>query len=404
MAVFDYSCFDCKGNKKKGSMEASDQEMVISLLKADGKMPIVISEQSLLTKDVNIEFGKAVSSKDLAVFCRQFHSILSAGVSIVYALEMLGNETENKKLQKAVKDIKRVVEKGEQLSLAMSSQTNIFPPILINMVEAGEISGSFDVSMLRMAEHFEKEAKITAVIKKASIYPIILCFVSMGVILLMLVKVIPTFMGMFEDMNTKLPAVTMAVVHASNFAKNYWFILVAVILLIVIGIKVLKASEQGKELFSQLVLKLPYVGKLVVKSASARLGRTLSTLLSAGVSITQALEMTAKTMDNTVIKRQLYNAVTEVERGVPISYTLEATKTFPPMVSHLIRIGEQTGNTEVMLTKLAQYYEEEVETSTASLMTALEPLMIVVLAGIIGFLLTAMFQPMLTMYQGLNNL
>lgn len=404
MPVFDYSYFDHKGKKLKGNMEAPDKDMIIKMLKADGKMPISVTEQSILTKEINLDFGKAITSKDLSVFCRQFHSILTAGVSIVYALEMLGNETENKKLAKAIKDLKGIVEKGELLSSAMKSEEAIFPPIMINMVEAGELSGSFDESMLRMAEHFEKEAKITAVIKKASIYPIILCVVSVGVILLMLVKVIPTFMGMFEDMNTKMPAITLAVVHASNFARKFWFLLVGIIILIIVGFKMLKSSEQGKELFSLLALKLPYVSNLAVKSAAARLGRTLSTLLSAGVSITTALEMTAKTMDNVVIRKQLYHSVAEVERGVPVSYSLEASKLFPPMVSHLIRIGEQSGNTEVMLIKLAEYYEDEVESATASLMTALEPLLIVVLAGIIGFLLMAMFQPMLSMYQGLNNI
>jgi type IV pilus assembly protein PilC len=311
---------------------------------------------------------------------------------------------ENKNLSKAINEVGRMVEKGEQLSHAMSSRGNIFPPILINMVEAGEISGSFEVSMLRMAEHFEKEAKLKAVVKKASIYPIILLLVSIAVVLIMLVKVIPNFMGMFDDMNTKLPAVTMAVVHASNFARKFWILLVAVVLLIIVGLKVFSESEQGKETISRLTLKLPGFGRLAVKSASARLGRTLGTLLSAGVPITKALEMTAKTMDNEVIKKLLYNSVAEVERGVPVSYALEASHIFPSMVSHLIRIGEQSGRTEEMLDKLAQYYEDEVENSTASLMTALEPLMIVVLAGMIGFLLMAIFQPILSMYQGLNNI
>ncbi|MHB8131452.1 MAG: type II secretion system F family protein [Mobilitalea sp.] len=404
MATYDYIYIDLKGKRKKGNMEVSDKDKLMSILKAEGKLLMKVSEQNLLNKDITLDFTKPVKSRDLAVFCRQLHSILTAGVTIINALDMLSNETENKALAKAIKETQRAIEKGESLGTAMIAAGNVFPPILIHMMEAGEVSGSIEVSLLRMSEHFEKAAKLKAIIKKATIYPIIVAVVSVLVILLMLVKVIPNFMNMFEDMDIKMPAMTMMVVHMSDFAGKYWFLLVAISALIFLGIKLFKKSEQGKEFFAKLELRLPLFGKLAIKTASASLGRTLSTLLAAGIPITQALELTAKSMDNLIFKQILIDTKGEAERGISIADTLKASGTFPPMACHLIRIGEQSGTTETMLVKVAEYYEEEVENTTESMMAVLEPMMIVILAVVVGFLLMAMFQPMLSMYKGLNNI
>lgn len=404
MATFDYIFFDTDGKKKKGSREAADQDRLIAILKAEGKMPMSITEQNMLTKEVNFRLGKGIKSRDLAIFCRQFHSILSAGVTITEALDMLGNESENKLLGKAAKEVQRSIEKGELLSQAMNNHPEVFPPIMIHMIEAGEISGSLDVSLDRIAEHYEKEAKLKAIVKKAMIYPIFICIVSIAVIFIMLLKVIPTFMEMFEEIEVKMPAITLAVVSASEFVQKFWILIIAFIILVILGLRVYISTEKGSMLFAKVSLRLPIFGKLIVKSASARFGRTLSTLLSSGVSITQALEITAKSIDNLIIKELVINARTEVERGLSIADTLELSKVLPPMVSHLIRIGEKSGNIELMLRKVADYYEEDVENTTTSMIAAMEPMMIIVLALIVGVMLLAMFQPMMKMYQGLRNI
>lgn len=404
MATFEYLYIDESGKKKKGKMEAASEDKLITALKAEGKMPIQVLEQNVLTKDINLDLISAVKSKDLAVFCRQFYSILTAGVSIVHAMDMLSNDTENKLLKEAIKKTKASIEKGDTLSQAMSAHTNIFPILFINMMEAGEISGSFENSLLRMAEHFEKEAKLKAVIKKATIYPVIVLFVSVIVVALMLIKVIPNFMSMFDAMEVEMPAVTSVVMKISHVVSKNWVVFLLFILVLIIGLKLLKSSKQGNEYLSRTVLKLPLIGDLIIKSSSARFGRTLSTMLSAGIPITMALEITAKSMSNIIIGQGITDSIKEVERGVSLADTLDSIHRFPPMVSHLIRIGEQSGTTDSMLDKIAEYYEDEVESITGSLIAVLEPFMIIVLAIVVGFLLIAMFQPMITMYQGFDKL
>lgn len=404
MATFDVIYIDSYGKKRKKNIDAYDRDKLVALLKAEGNMPITVTEQTVLTKELSLDFRKKIKARDYAVFCRQFHSILNAGVNIVNALEMLGKETENKYLAAAIVKIRIAVEKGESLTGAMKAQGDTFPPILLHILEAGEVTGRMETSLQRMAEHFEKEAKLRALIGKATVYPIIVGIVSVLVVAVMLIKIIPDFISMFEEMNTKLPPVTTAVVRMSKFATDYWILILALIFLIIIGVEIFKATNQGQELISRISLRLPLLGKLIIKSSAARFGRTLGTLLSAGISITRAMELTAKSMDNIIIKEFLNYSKSEVEKGIPISDTLEPDGLFPPMVSHLIRIGEQTGTTEDMLEKLALYYEEDVENLTQSMMTALEPCMIVVLALVVGFLLLAMFQPMMSMYSGLRNL
>lgn len=404
MATFDVIYIDPFGKKRKKNIDAYDRDKLITLLKAEGNMPLTVTEQNVLTKEISLDFRKKIMARDYAVFCRQFHSILNAGVTIVNALEMLGKETENKYLADAIVKTRIAVEKGESLTGAMRAQSNVFSPIFLHILEAGEVTGRMEAALQNMAEHFEKEAKMRALIKKATVYPAIVGIVSVLVIAVMLIKIIPDFISMFEEMNTKLPPITTAVVHMSNFIRDYWIFILAFILLIIIGLEIYKATDRGQELMSRISLKLPLLGKLIIKSSAARFGRTLGTLLSAGISITRAMELTAKSMDNVIIKKFLTDSKTEVEKGIPISDTLEPDGMFPPMVSHLIRIGEQTGTTEDMLEKLANYYEEDVENLTQSMMTALEPCMVVVLALVVGFLLLAMFQPMVSMYSGLRNL
>jgi type IV pilus assembly protein PilC len=272
------------------------------------------------------------------------------------------------------------------------------------MVAAGEASGSLDIALERMAAQFEKSAKTKALVKKAMIYPIVVCIVAIAVVVVMLVVVIPNYTKMFADLGTDLPAITKAVQAASDFLIQKWFIIVPVVIAVVVGLKTFAKTDTGKHLFHKLKLKIPAIKNLEVKSASSMMARTLSTLMAAGVPLVEAVGIVGGTMENVYFKEALDTCKNEIIIGQPLSRPLEECGLFPPMVYHMTRIGEESGNTEEMLNKLADYYDEEVEMAVQSLMAAMEPMIIIVLAGIVGVLVGACMAPMLTMYQALDSL
>ncbi len=404
MATWGYVAIDKTGKEIKGSKEADNQEIIRRELKNQGLIVLEITQQNALTKDISLDFSSGPTPRDLAVFCRQFSSITRAGVTIIETLSMLADQTENQKMQKALYEVKADVEKGESFADALSKHKKVFPELLIQMARAGEASGSLDTSMERMAIQFEKTAKTQALVKKAMIYPIVVALVAVAVIVVMLVFVIPRYMDMFEELGTELPAITLAVVAMSNFIKNFWYIIIPVIIGIVVAVKSYAATSSGKHLFGKIQLKIPAIRNLVVKSACSQMARTLSTLLAAGVPLVEAVDIVAETMSNIWFKEALKEATEQLIIGVPLSQPLQTSGLFPPMVYHMIHIGEEAGSTEEMLNKLADYYEEEVEMAVQSLMAAMEPMIIVVLACIVGVLIAAVMAPMVEMYSALDNL
>lgn len=404
MNSYSYLVIDKQGKEKKGTMDAANEDIVKAFLKAEGNLLISISPQNIFTKDIQINLGNPIKPRDLSVFCRQFVSILSAGVSIINALDMLSEQTENKVLSKAIKNVQTSVEKGETLADAMTAEKKIFPRLLIHMVEAGEASGDLETVFERMAEHFEKDTKLKAQVKKAMIYPMVVGCVAIIVIFVMMLVVIPNFVGIFQDMNMELPAMTRMVIGMSDFVKGKWFLILLVIAFAVFGFYLTKKSDTGKFFLGKLALKLPLFGKIITKSNSSRFARTLSTLLTAGIPMIEALDITAKTLDNVIAKQVLFTAKDDVIKGFPLSNPIRVSGVFPPMVCQMIKIGEESGNLESMLEKLADYYDEEVKIATESLTAVLEPMIIVVLALVVGVLIMAIMQPMMSMYTGLDNL
>lgn len=402
MATYEYVAVDKSGKQKKGNMEAQNEQRVKEFLKNEGLIPISVKEQSFLSKDINLG-SKKVKARDLSVFCRQFHSILCAGVTILNALQMLSEQTENKILREAVKQVQIDVEKGESLTSAMSKHKETFPPLMIHMVEAGEASGSLEVSFDRMALQFEKQAKVSGTVKKAMVYPAVVVVIAIVVVIVMLVVVFPQFEDMFDQLDGQLPAITRMVIAASDFVKAFWWLLAIIIGGAVFGIQTFRKTPNGQLLFSKIALNAPAVSNLTVKSASATFARTLSTLLAAGISLVDAVEITAKIIKNVIIKGALDDTVDEIKRGVPLSVPLQQCEVFPPMLYQMTRIGEETGNVEGMLDKIADYYEEEVETATAALVSLLEPVMIVVLGLLVGTILLAIYMPILSMYSAVEN-
>lgn len=404
MATWGYVAIDKAGKEIKGSKEAELEEQVRRELKSQGMIVLDVTQQSALTKDISLDFSKGPTARDLAVFCRQFASITRAGVTIIETLNMLADQTENVKMQKALRAARADVEKGESFASALAQHPKVFPELMVQMAKAGEASGSLDTAMERMAVQFERSAKTQALVKKAMIYPIVVACVAVAVVIVMLVVVIPRYMDMFNELGVDLPAITKAVVSLSNFIQSYWFILLPVIIGLVMAVKAYAATDSGKHVFGKLQLKIPAIKNLVVKSACSQMARTLSTLLVAGVPLTEAVDIVADTMTNVWFKEALKEALGQIIIGVPLSQPLQTSGLFPPMVYHMIHIGEEAGSTEEMLGKLADYYEEEVEMAVQSLMAAMEPMIIIVLAGVVGILIMAVMAPMVTMYSALDNL
>lgn len=357
MPGYFYIVADKSGKEKRGKIEAANKESAKEFLKKDGYVILSLEEQSRQL-DVAVSFGKKLSPRDLSVFCRQFVSILEAGVAMKEALVMLEEQTENKKLKKSIAQVLTSIEKGNTLADAMRGEGDIFPSMLISMVEAGESAGNLEMAFSRMAEQFEKDAKLRATIRKATVYPIILVLACIGVIGVMLLYVIPIFIDMFKEIDMEMPPFTMFVMGLSEWAGTHIYLIVAVFAALFAGYKAYYRTEAGRKNIDAIKRKLPLFGQLVVKSNCSRFARTASTLLAAGV----------------------------------------------PMVYDMTGIGEETGNIEQMLHKLADYYDEEVEITTQTILAAMEPLIIVFMAVVVGSLVIASILPIAAMYEGLDTL
>lgn len=406
MAVYKYSAIDKAGKTISGTIEADNEQRAAEQLKKEGKMPTEIKEQGILDKDINMAdlFKKKVPVRDMSIFCRQFVSMHRAGVTILETMRMLTEQTENERLKGGLQEVYLGVQKGESLAASMAKAPDVFPKLLIHMVSAGEASGSLDVAFERMAIQFEKSAKIQGLVKKTMVYPIMVLIVAVVVVVVMLTYVVPSFMGMFADMDIEMPAITLAVVAASEWLKANWVMAIIIVVVAVFAIRWFVRTETGEIMVAKAAIKIPLFADLTVKQNAAKFARNLSTMLAAGISMPDAVEIVAETMSNRYFTTAMKDARSDVMQGIPLSQPIEKCGLFPPMVHHMVRIGEETGNIESMLDTLAEYYEEEVEVATESLMAALEPLMIIGLAGICMVIIGAVLAPMAAMYTGLDNL
>ncbi len=401
MAVFNYKVVDKDGKNKKGTIEAPNRDGAEKKLKSDGYSIMSLTEQNSPFSGGLIK--KKVKSRDLGVFCKQFSAVIKAGVTIISALELMGDQIENPTLKRAVMDAKTYVEKGGTLADALRVNSDVFPPIMINMVAAGELSGNLEVCLDRLVEHFEKDNALSSKIKGAMVYPIVVFIVMIIVVIVVMIAVIPNFTSMFEDMGTKLPLATRMMVAASNFIIHKWYILIIVVAAIVFGCKAFKKSSVGEQFFSNIAIKAPVFGNLTIKSACSRFARTMSTLMASGISMIDAVEQVAKMMDNKIIRDGLMDAKTQVAKGIPLSKPLKDMEVLPPMLSAMTKIGEETGDIEEMLSKVADYYDEEVEAATNKLTAAMEPLIMVVLACIVGMIVAAVYGPIMSMYDAMDQ-
>lgn len=404
MAEYAYVALNRDGKQKKGTLIADDEAQALKKIKKEGLTPMELREAGMLNKEINLSIGKKITPRDLSIFCRQFVSMINAGVTIVDALGMLGEQTENKTMAQAIHNTQIQIGKGRTMADSMAQQEGVFPDMMISMVRAGEASGKIDIAFERMSNFFENQARIKGMIKKAAIYPIIVCIVALAVVVVMLTVIIPSYSDMFASMGMELPAITKAMVTLSDFVIANWPIMLIVIVSVIVGLNVFKRTEQGQEVFGQIAIKAPIFGDMNVKTASSLFAQTLSTLIYSGLTMNEALGITADTMSNIHYKRALLEAQKQVERGVQLSEPMKECGLFPPMVVHMIGIGEETGDLEGMLSKLSEYYDEEVQLATQSIMAAVEPMIIMMLAGIVVLLIATIMSPMIQMYAGMDNL
>jgi type IV pilus assembly protein PilC len=405
VTTYSYVIASSAGKESKGNVSADSYEQAMEELKKRGGTVISLQEAGALSRDVQISFlSRRPKPRDLSVFCRQFVSIVDAGVPMLSALEMLGEQTQNKVLCAAIIGCKQAIEKGSSLADAMRDYPKVFSGIFVTLVEAGEASGSISNSFNRMAEQFEKQTKLNNMVRKATIYPVILLAVTAIVVVILLGKVVPTFKDMLTGLGTELPGLTKFVVACSDGVQKWWYILLAIVVGIVVFIRAFKRTETGRYFFGRLERKMPLFGPLAVRTASARFARTMSTLIGAGIPMIDALEITANTMTNVYFKDAILEARSDVAMGTSLSEPLQRCGMFPPLVYHMVGIGEETGNIDGMLTKLADYYDEEVEAATQSLAAAMEPAIIIILAGVVGTIVLSVILPMASMYSALENI
>ena len=402
MIEYTYLAINKDGKEVKGNVSAEKKEQALAKLKNEGLTPLELREASLMTRELDIGFGTLVKPRDISVFCRQFVSMLSAGVTILASLRMLAEQTENKYLRRGLEGVVADIERGETLHEAMARRPKIFPEMMVSMVAAGESSGRLEVTFERMAIHFERSARVKSMIKKAAVYPIMVAVVAIIVMVVMLVVVIPRYIVMFEEMNIELPGITLFVIHASDFITGNWFVLLMILIGIVIVVKTYLGTDPGKHAFGRLKTRIPVFKSLEIKTAASLYARTLSTLTYAGMPLLDSLVLTANTMSNVLFKDEILRSVDDIKAGIPLSHPLIISKLYPPMVGQMVKIGAETGDLDNMLNKLAEYYDEEVEMETETVMAALEPMIILFMAGMVGILVAAVMAPMIAMYNGLT--
>ena len=402
MAVYKYEIIDPNGKHKKGTIDANDELTARQTLKTDGSTLVSIAMAGALDKEVNISFGAPVKPKELAVFCNMFKSILAAGVTIIEALGMLAEQTENKKFKAVIEEVHDDVQKGETLSSAFAKHPKFFPEMMVQMANAGEASGSLETSFERLTTHFEKDAHLKALVAKSMVYPIILICVIVGVVILMMTVIVPQFTSTFDEIGAELPGITKAVMGVSDFIIHWWWLALIIIVAIVVFLKAFKKTERGALLFGRIMLRMPLFGPLSVKTAAARFTRTLSTLISSGMALVEAIHITGKIMTNAVVRAAMVKAEEDVTQGFPLSVPLMESDVFPIMVPQMVKIGEETGSLDEMLSKIANYYDEEVEIATEALVAAMEPLIIIVMAGTVVPIILAVLMPMFSLYSAIG--
>lgn len=390
--LFRYKEVDNKtGKVVQGEMRAASREEVVENIRKKGSTPVKIEQ--IEQKSQSISFGGKVKVKDLAIYCKQLNTMLAAGMPLTVALDVMEGQTEKRTLKRVSNEMCTKVQTGAILSEAMLEHKKTFPPLLVTMVKAGEMTGKLDEVLGRMSIHYEKENKINSKIKGAMIYPIILMVLLVVVVVAMLTFILPQFTSMFETSGKELPFLTQMLIKVSDSLRDWWYIHIGIVVAIFVSLHYIKKTPNGKRSIDRFVIRIPFIGNSIRKIATSRFTRTLSTLLSSGIPIISALSASADVTNNTIVQDGMEYVVEDVKKGMNISQLLKKMGFFPMMMISMLSIGEETGELESMLAKTADFYDEELDSTISKLLTALEPTLIIIMALIIGIIVVAIMLP-----------
>jgi type IV pilus assembly protein PilC len=412
---FVYKAVSTAGKAQRGTIEAESRQAAVLQLQERGLYATYLkekksilrksddqSEESIWRKDIH--FGPKVKSGEFAVFARQLATQIRAGVTIADAVRVLAEQTQNKTFAKALRQVSSELQQGQQLSQAVAERKDIFSNVFINMTRAAEVSGNLDEVMDRMALLFEKEHYTREKVKSAMTYPIFVSVMAVVVTVVLMTKVVPTFVGMFQNFHASLPLPTRIVLAVSNFMVNYWYVLALITTILFLGYLWLVRQEKGRYLKDTILLRMPIFGQLLTKSVISRMARTMGSLFSSAVPVLQSIELTADVIDNAVVSKALRDCRDSLAGGHSLSEPLSKIWVFPPLVIQMIRVGEETGNLDFMLTKIAEFYEAETEATVDKLKSMLEPVLILFLAVIVGVIVLSVISPMFSIYQHVSNM
>jgi type IV pilus assembly protein PilC len=409
MATFTYVAKDKTGTEVKGTQDASNKDALIKNLRAKGLAVNSVTEEKAVAKAKQKGgrlFGGKVGLKDLSIFCRQFATMINAGVSLVRCLDVLEQQTNNARLKEIIRDIEQEVQGGATLSRSMAKFPKTFTNLTVGLVRAGEVGGVLDETLDRLAGFLEKDMELRRKVKASMTYPVLVMVVAVGIVTFLVTFILPKFIQLFKELgmtDDKFPLPTLILMKVSNFATSKWYIMVCLIVATTIAVNRIKATKTGRRYFDILRLKAPVFGPLNHKISIARFARTFATLLASGVPILQAMETVAGTVDNDIISDAILMSRAAIREGDTIADPLAASKMFPPMVVQMITIGEETGQLDSMLSKVADFYESEVDAALESLTAALEPVLIVFLGVVVGFIVVAMFMPLIAIIGELSS-
>lgn len=399
MSLFDYKVKNKQGKMVNGTIESDSLQSVITRLKQSGHIIINVNEKAETGTYIGSFFKgrEKVSLKDLTIFSRQFATMITSGLPLVRCLNILQQQTKNKKFKNIISQIQHDIESGQTLSNTLSKYPKIFPNLYISMVRAGEAGGVLDEVLMRLSEHLEKEGALKHKIKSAMAYPTLMFFFSIIIVLVMITFIVPVFVKMFSDVGGDLPAPTKLIIFLSDFVQNYWYLLIISVFAGSRGMKKLIQTKNGRIVYDSLRLKLPLIGSLARKIAVAQFTRTFGTLITSGVPILGALEIVGSTSGNIIITNAVDKIRSGVKEGETIAKPLEKSGVFPPMVIQMIAVGEETGALDSMLQKIADFYDEEVGTSVEALTSLIEPLMIIFMGALVGGILISLYLPMFSL-------
>jgi type IV pilus assembly protein PilC len=398
MSTFVFKAMDLAGSRAQGEVEADSKEAVTDQLRSRGLIVLDVADKHA-SREIQLSFLKRVKASELAIFSRQLSTMISSGMSILRALYVLEEQTESKFLKETIVAVRKDVETGRSLSQAMAEHPKVFSPLFVAMTQAGEAGGVLEDALIRVADQLQKDAGLRRQIRSAMVYPVMVITVAIGVMMALVAFLVPVFVGVFKEFGGELPAMTKVSVFLSKMVTGYAWLMFLVTAALIVAFVRWKKSSWGRPQWDRFRLHVPMkIGAIVQQIAVARWSRTLASLTGAGVPLLQALEITGKTGGNVVVEQAMEGVIASVKRGGTIAAPLAQAPIFPAMVTHMVGVGEETGALDAMLDRVAEFYEEQVEASVKALTSILEPIMIMVIGGIVGFIVISMYLPLFEVY------